>query len=462
MGSVCISLLPPNSPHARIAGETSVALKRSTTARVFITPCYSCITDFQVLVAAMTWNSSQKQSLHPPQPVASQAPQAPQQHIIHNMHLDKVESLVSRFLAPGDSELSDYFHPAGEEHLPQILAMRQRMVERSTAEDEAYLRWRYNWSLDGDNRALGRNHIRIFCKDDEVLGFVGIEAATLSLHGREAQAIKVMDLMVKPEVDRRGLGVWMNLKLQSAGLPMIALGSNRNSLGIMSKLFYRLPNQQVYRGLLNGSNYLSSRIGNRILAGMFSGLYNLGVPLLLASRQIKAGGHGIVLRNLTRFDAAHDGDLAQMQSEGICFRRTAGYLNWRFFDIPTDRVEVLGLWEEQQLVGYLALALRPAPGAAGSMSVFLLDWGSRRGKPYQQALVAALLDCQRRLRREGVESVTAFASSSDQDKLLRRACLHRRKDDRKTVSIFVKDPFSFQALCQGSEWTLTGADTDYA
>lgn len=408
----------------------------------------------------MTWNFDQKKS---PDNVSQTPPEvssAPQKHLIHNMQLEKVEALVSRFLVPGDSELAEYFHPATEAHLPQIIAMRQLMVQRSPAEDEAYLRWRYCFSLDSDSLSLDTNHLRIFCRDDEVLGFVGIEAARLSLHGREARAIKVMDLMVKPEVDRRGLGVWMNLKLQSAGLPVIALGSNRNSLGIMSKLFYRLPNQQVYRGLLDGSSYFRSRIRSRILAGLFSSLYNLGVPLMLGSRPFNPAGRGIVMRNLLRFETSHEADLAQMHTEGIGFRRTPAYLNWRLFEIPSDRVEVLGLWEDQGLAGYLAFAMRST--AEGSMHAFLLDWGSRSGKSYQQALLAALLDCQRRLRREGFESVTAFASSGKQDRLLRQGRLHRRKDDKKTVSIFVKDPFSFQALCQGAEWTLTGADTDYA
>lgn len=406
----------------------------------------------------MSWN----QPVNPAGTTGRRAATSPRKNLIHNMQITRVESLVSRFIAPGSSDLSDYFYPASEAHLPQIVAMRQRMVERKPQDDEAYLRWRYHFGNRERSDALEQNHMRVFCKDDEVLGFVGIEAATLGIHGRDAQAIKVMDLMVKPEVDRRGLGVWMNLKLQSIGLPIIALGSNRNSLGIMSKLFHRLPNQQVYKGLLNSSNYFSARIQNTALANLFSHLYNLGLPLVLGSRRIKAGGRGIVLRQVERFAAEHEEDLALMQTEGIGFRRTAAYLNWRLFDIPFEQVEVVGLWQEQQLIGYIALALRRYGESSERSYAFLLDWGARNGRPYQQALLAALLDCQRRLRREGFESVSAFASSSSQDKLLRRACLSRRKDDSKTVSIFVDDPFSFQSLCNSAEWSLTGADTDYA
>lgn len=383
-------------------------------------------------------------------------------HLIHNMQLGKVEALVARFVAPEASDLAAYFYPATEQHLSQIVALRQSMVERTPEQDESYLRWRYCFSQIENADPLTANHIWVFCKDGEVLGFIGVEAATICIHGRDASAIKVMDLMVKPEVDRRGLGVWMNLKLQSFGLPIIALGSNRNSLGIMSKLFHRMPNQQVYKGILNSANYFSRRTKNVVMARFFTGLYNLGVPLLLGSRRIKAGGRGIIMRNLPRFDASNDLDLSQMQHTGIQFRRNASYLNWRFFDIPSEKVDVLGLWEDQRLIGYLALSLRAAGPDHSRMSAFLLDWAAWNGKPYQQALLAALLDCQRRLRREGFESISAFASSRDQQLMLRRAFLHRRKDDSKTVSIFVNDPFSFQALCNSSEWSLTGADTDYA
>lgn len=410
----------------------------------------------------MTWTSDRNKANHRSDSSSAKMAAAQQKHLIHNMELSKVEALVARFVAPEATTLDHYFHPAGDEHLPEIIAMRQAMVKRSPEEDESYLRWRYDFSRADHGDPLAANHLWVFCKDEEVLGFVGVEAATLSIHGRDAHAIKVMDLMVKPEVDRRGLGVWMNLKLQSFGLPVIALGSNRNSLGIMSKLFYRLPNQQVYKGILNGSHYFSSRIQNVVVASIFSSLYNLGVPLLLGSRRIQAGGRGIILRNLPRFDASHDAELAQMQSKGIQFRRTARYLNWRLFDIPTDKIDVLGLWEGQRLVGYIALALRPSGPERGCMSAFLLDWAALPDKSYQQALRAALLDCQKRLRREGFDSISAFGSSSEQNTMLRRACLYRRKDDSKTVSIFVNDPFSFHALCQSSEWSLTGADTDYA
>lgn len=411
----------------------------------------------------MTWNRGEEDATGSAGTGASTRKSSQQaKHPIHNMQLGKVEALVTRFVAPEAADLGQYFHPATEQHLSQIVAMRQRMVDRSPEQDESYLRWRYCFSQLENTDPLAANHIWVFCKDDEVLGFIGVEAATICIHGRDARAIKVMDLMVKAEVDRRGLGVWMNLKLQSFGLPVIALGSNRNSLGIMSKLFHRMPNQQVYKSILNSANYFNRRTQNAVMARFFTCLYNLGLPLLLRSRRIKAGGRGIIMRNLPRFDASNDWDLSQMQHTGIQFRRNASYLNWRFFDIPTEKVEVLGLWEGQHLVGYLALSLRSTGPDHSRMSAFLLDWAAWSGKPYQQALLAALLDCQKRLRREGFESIAAFASSSDQHILLRRAFLHRRKDESKTVSIFVNDPFSFQALCNSSEWSLTGADTDYA
>src|SRR5690606_39170718 len=150
-----------------------------------------------------------------------------QKHLIHSMDLNRVESLVTRFVAPGATTLSQYFYPATHQHLPQIIEMRQKVVKRSTEEDEKYLRWRYRFSGSSNADSLAENHIRIFCKDGEVLGFVGVEASTLCIPGRTIPVLKVMDLMVAPDLDRRGLGVWMNLKLQSLGLPVIALGSNR-------------------------------------------------------------------------------------------------------------------------------------------------------------------------------------------------------------------------------------------
>lgn len=378
------------------------------------------------------------------------------------MRLDTVTPIVARFLGIEPARLAKHFHPASEHHLPQVLDMRQKFVPHTLEEDEVYLRWRYDFSPSTSGQALHENHIWVLTKDETVLGFVGVESANLLVDGNTLEVAKVMDLAVKPELDGKGLGVWMNLVLQNMGRPVIALGSNKNSIGIVSKLFHRLPSQKVYKNILNGRHYFTTRSRYPLLATSVSFVYDASLFCLLLVKSA-ASSPKLKLQKIERFNGSHAASLGKMNHFGIQFRRDCDYLNWRLFDNPRDHVEVTGLWRGEQLVGYFALARRyQSRDKATPVQAFILDWGLLPGKKYEKILVAALWRCQRDLQRQGVESISAFSYGRCSDRLLRSAGLHHRDDDTKTVSIFAKDPDALHKMQRAERWFLTGLDTDYA
>lgn len=381
---------------------------------------------------------------------------------IHSMKLEKVQPLVARFLDIKPERMPSHFHPADANHLDQIIAMRQTMVTRSPEEDRAYLRWRYRLSPPETEFELEENRLWVFCKDENILGVVGVESAELILDGTPIKVAKLMDLMVKPEVDRRGLGVWMNLTLQDKGYPLVVLGSNANSLGIMSKLFYRLPNQPVYKNILDSRRYFESHVGRSLLAAGLTTFYNLASPLILQTRAVLCG-QGSQLSAINRFTPAHEPDLAKMNGSYTRFKRSCDLLNWRLIDNPRDSVKVTGVWHGKELVGFLALALRDkSRKGVHFREAFLLEWGCRPERRYQQSLVGALLRVQRGLQKQGYESISAYSYHPESNRLLRSAGFLHQRDDSKTVSVYVKDVTLFGRLLRAENWFLTGADTDYA
>lgn len=379
------------------------------------------------------------------------------------MKLERVEPLVARFLGLEPEVMDAHFYPASREDLPQIVRLRQTMVEQPAARDRDYLQWRYRFPRRSVHDCLDENRLWIFSRHGVILGLVGIESRNLRIKGRTVPTFKVMDLMVKPEVDRKGLGVWMQLKLQNLGRPVVALGSNRNSLGIVSKLFVRLPNQRVYKSMLESSHYFGTRLRNRLLAGVSSILYDMAVAPLMIFRGLIYGRHRCRAEPISRFTPADDRTLRHMNGCDIQFERNAGYLNWRLVTNPRDRVRIIGIRDGITLTGYFAFAVRDRPDSTSTRrEAFLLDWGVLPDKRSKRQWVGALIDCQIRLRRAGVESVSAFGYDRHSDRLLRRSGFYLRDDDTKTVSLFSDDPQLLQILTDSGEWFLTGADTDYA
>ncbi|MCW8193298.1 GNAT family N-acetyltransferase [Proteobacteria bacterium 005FR1] len=415
----------------------------------------------------MFWNQAQTRKLDFPgidelSPEEEVIPTRWQPPTIHTMQLEKVESLVGRFLNIEAARLASHFVPAQRDHLDQIVDMRQKMVTRSPDEDRKYLQWRYRFSEPEDRFGLEENRMWVFCKDGDILGFVGVESAELSVNGTPIKVAKLMDLMVQPKVDRKGLGVWMNLTLQSMGYPLVVLGSNQNSLGIMSKLFHRLPNQPVYKNILDSHRYFSARLGKGVLATTLATVYNLASPLVLQAKSLTSG-RGTQVAEITRFSRAHDADLAQMNGSYTRFTRSSDFLNWRLVDNPRDSIRLTGVFDDNKLVGFLALALRTRlHKGSWFREAFLLEWGCRMEKHYQRSLTRALIDTQRELQKQGYESISAYSYHSDSNRILRSAGFHHQRDETKTVSIYVKDPALFRRLLQAENWFLTGADTDYA
>lgn len=378
---------------------------------------------------------------------------------IHQMKLERVQVVVARLLGLEPASMDECFLPATERDLPQILRLRQTLVEQSAIRDRDYLQWRYRFSPVSGSDSLDQNRIWVFSRGQRVLGMLGVESIRLHVDGRVVPAYKVMDLLVSPDVDRKGLGVWMQLKLQSLGRPVIALGSNPNSVGIISKLFRRLPNQLVYKTVLDSRPYFSARQPYAPVAGLLSRLYYLALSTTLLSRQIAHGRPGKTVV-IGKFSPQDERLLGQMNRGAVHFDRSADYLNWRLLGNPMDRVTITTVNRDKQMTGYFAIALRDSAGRVKNAS--LLDWGVSKDRDSEGMLIAALIECQRRLRKAGVTSITAFAYNEDSRRLLRKAGFCSRTDDSKTVSLYCADPVLLQTLSESSRWFITGADTDYA
>ena len=73
-------------------------------------------------------------------------------------------------------------------------------------------------------------------------------------------ALSLMDIMVQPELDGSGLGIWLNMAVFEQHPVVIEIGANPNSLGLINRLFHRLPDRKVYVAPLSFSRFLANRL----------------------------------------------------------------------------------------------------------------------------------------------------------------------------------------------------------
>ena len=370
--------------------------------------------------------------------------------------LKSISPVIAQCLQIPPAELIPSFKPLDQEMLSQVLDLRQRIcVDKSRVEDEKYLQWRYQFSSpkkplkpEQDRRLWG------IVYNQKVYGFLGIEPIQLHIKGEIVVALKVMDLAVLPELQGKGIGVWMNICVQDFGLPVLVVGSNKNSVDIVSNLFYRLADRQVYRNILNGEYFFKSRMSIPFLADISRHVYRFLLRGFLSAKSL--GTATVAIRPIEQFGNCHENFLAGLYPHLIHAIRDCVFLNWRLFDNPYDKATVFGLFRGNEIVGYIAICTRH--DRDNVKDAVILDWGVTTGD--QNALSEALIYIQKKLLKEGYDSITAVSYDKWSATSFQRAGLIHRQDNSKTFTVFCTDEALHAQISDPQSWFLTGADGD--
>ncbi|WP_139052783.1 hypothetical protein [Thiocapsa marina] len=353
-------------------------------------------------------------------------------------------------------ELQASFQPAGLAHLASIIQLRRRFIGKSpNRDDERYLRWRYD--LEGRSEDKGR--LMIVVRADRVLGMIGTEKLRLA-HGKETlDALSLMDILVDPELDGVGLGVWLSMAIFTNTPVAVAIGSNQNSIGLINRLFHRLPNRTQYAAPLTIGHYLSKRLQSKLAMSA------LAIPTDFALKLWRAVTFRRIppswsLRDLARFDDSVESLFERrwgFSEETVV--RSSQYLNWRLFEAPDVKYSVIAAFEAGDMIAYIAYYIED--GRRETKTMRLIDWlvDARYGFDGFSLLVQELM---RRALRERVDVVSmTFLHERLERSLWRLGFASRPGSEFATVGIRCAEPARFTDLLDGSCWNLTDANTDF-
>ena len=154
-----------------------------------------------------------------------------------------VTKLLGRAFGVPGGELEASFAPATSNDLDELLSLRadhDRTEHRSG--DRRYLEWRYDLSGETPGRAIW-----VFRRSGELVGTLGVEEDVFSHAGTDVTVHKLMDILAREDHMGSGLGVWMNLRLQTLFENTLCIGSTQYSHSIVTKLNTALPDWQTWR-----------------------------------------------------------------------------------------------------------------------------------------------------------------------------------------------------------------------
>lgn len=181
--------------------------------------------------------------------------------------IEKTARLVARALGCTPQDLAAGLRPARADDLPAVLELRKQVIGNGLNwDDEAYLRWRYQFGTPGAGLAT----CWVCTQGDRLLGMIGVEPVHLQAGEQACDAHVTMDIMVRPELDGIGLGVWVNQAICERLGCVLAVGSNPNSRGVIARTFEPLPDRRSYTHPLNFGHFMAKRLSQGWLAALAS------------------------------------------------------------------------------------------------------------------------------------------------------------------------------------------------
>lgn len=366
----------------------------------------------------------------------------------------KTSTLVARALGLTPQALKDSFRPARLADLPGVLELRRRVIgENLHWDDSRYLQWRY----DFEGRADGRGECLVVAADGKVHGMIGAEKITLACGAERIDALSLMDIMVQPELDGSGLGIWLNMAVFEAHPVVIEIGANPNSLGLINRLFHRLPDRKVYVAPLSFSRFLANRLHVPPLADLVALPAN-GAAMLWRALTHRPKPSRWYFHDITRFDAAVDRLFeSRWAPEEVTFVRDSRYLNWRLFRNPRAQYKVFGAWENGDLVCYAAY--QSSLRSDGLRAVSLVDWlvDERYGL---EGFKAVVRETVRRAWKERADIVTVTPLHERSERSLFSLGFLGQSSEFNTVGVRCADAARWPRLYDGASWFLTEVNTD--
>lgn len=369
--------------------------------------------------------------------------------------LDKTSKVVARALKVTPEDLLSSFRRATVADLPQILSLRAQVLGAGiTWDDEAYLLWRYRFGRDG----LRGGDCLVVMLNGQLHGLIGTEDVTLRWGDTSVSGIRVMDILIQPELSSIGLGVWISQVLQARHPLVLAVGANANSKGLVTRLFDVLPNRRVWVCPIRIDHFLSKRLPHAAL--VWSGA-RVGNALIWGVRAwgVGTGRQGIVVEQVKTLPEQLDTLLRNAAGPDLIdVVRSRERLAWR---LATPRSQ-FAIWVAHRQGELLGLTITRRDDHGDGQRVWtLMDvvLDRRCTLAAGKALLWAVLG---EARTQRIDQVALPSYRHDLDALLRRAGFVQRPNTLKIMAWSCQNAALKAHGETGADWSFNEIHDDSA
>ncbi len=312
----------------------------------------------------------------------------------------------------------------------------------------------WNWHFL-ENPYVDVNNLPVWiAKDgDEIVGQLAATPFKLKVGDEEKRAMWILDLIVRPDYRRKGLGK----KLAAAAEKYCPLGlgintAEQHSTALLENLgwtmFGKVPryNKLLYPGeaLREISRIKTLR---RFANAVFAPLRPRSNPHALEKN----------LRRAEKFDSSFDDLWRESAAQWTCaVVRETVFLNWQYVNQPGKKYDILACYENEKLVGYAVLYFRKTDADGALAKAAITDLIYHSSKPIETIDELLRGSLQIALERRAGALVTD-ALDSLIEKRLKFFGFGRVKSP---LQLLVKSNERREILEDTNQWLVTRGDSD--
>jgi len=329
--------------------------------------------------------------------------------------------------------------------------LRTAYAENPRMSDARFWDWHFleNPYVEPDNLPVW------IAKDgDEIAAQLAATPVKLKVGDAEKSAMWILDLIVRPEYRRRGLGK----KLVAAAEKFCPLGlgintAEQHSTALLEsmrwKMFGKVPR---YNKLLFPGEALREISQIKILRRFAN-----AVSAPLRPRVVKDFCENGNLRFVENFDASFDDLWRESSAQWICaVVREAAILNWQYVNQPDKKFDVLGYYENKKLLGYAVLYFRKPDANGALVKAAIADLCYHPSKPVETIDTLIRGSLQLAVKRRAGALVTDVSDSA----IERRLKFFGFGAVKNPLQMLVNSNERQEFLADLSKWFVTRGDSD--
>ena len=289
----------------------------------------------------------------------------------------------------------------------------------------------------------------------EIVGHLGALPVKLKIGDEQKKAIWILDLVVRPDYRRKGLGkLLVNAAENFCPLGLGINTAEQHSTSLLESLGWKkICNVPRYNKLLFPGEALREISKIKPLRQLANFCFTPLRPKLIENFFNKNKN----LRFIEKFDSTFNDLWRESSAQWTCVAgREAETLKWQFSDQPQKKFDVLGFYEGEKLLGYTALYFRQREFTGALAKAAIADFCYHPSKPSEtiDALLQGAL--QLSLERRTGALVTDVLDPLIEQRL-RFFGFNRVKNP---LQLLVKSKEYQTILYNPKNWFITRGDSD--